>query len=204
MFPLFESIRKSLDHHTHRYSISRHSRPVSFADAVKLWQHDEAFREFFISLLVDSPFPAFRWETPMISQRSVDRDFEFVLIDSPDLIVEPDQLTFQEHFSLEAGKEIVVFENINRDAVLVVPIPILENSDYSHLAAFLRNAPNNQSHALCRVIGETVDSRIGERPIWLSTAGGGVAWLHVRLDCRPKYYRHAAYKKQTSSGGERG
>ncbi|MGI9175867.1 MAG: DUF6940 family protein [Rhodothermales bacterium] len=24
--------------------------------------------------------------------------------------------------------------------------------------------------------------------MWLSTAGGGVSWLHVRLDSRPKYY----------------
>lgn len=32
-------------------------------------------------------------------------------------------------------------------------------------------------------------------PIWLNTAGGGVAWLHIRLDHRPKYYRYLPYKK---------
>jgi len=31
-------------------------------------------------------------------------------------------------------------------------------------------------------------------PTWLSTAGGGVAWLHVRLDTRPKYYRYNPYR----------
>ncbi len=36
--------------------------------------------------------------------------------------------------------------------------------------------------------------RIGEAPMWLSTAGAGVPWLHVRLEDRPKYYGHAAYR----------
>ncbi len=35
---------------------------------------------------------------------------------------------------------------------------------------------------------------IGHTPLWLSTAGGGVAWLHVRLDSRPKYYGYSPYK----------
>ncbi len=36
-------------------------------------------------------------------------------------------------------------------------------------------------------------ARVGDRPTWLSTAGHGVAWLHVRLDTRPKYYRYTPY-----------
>ena len=34
---------------------------------------------------------------------------------------------------------------------------------------------------------DKVEARIDDRPLWLSTAGDGVAWLHVRLDQRPKY-----------------
>jgi hypothetical protein len=37
--------------------------------------------------------------------------------------------------------------------------------------------------------------RVSAKPVWLSTAGGGVAWLHVRLDDRPKYYAHAPYRR---------
>ena len=33
----------------------------------------------------------------------------------------------------------------------------------------------------------------GAMPTWLSTAGMGVSWLHVRLDSQPKYYGFAAY-----------
>ena len=38
--------------------------------------------------------------------------------------------------------------------------------------------------------------RLGGKPVWLSTAGLGVGWLHVRLDDRPKYYRHAPYVRE--------
>lgn len=38
-------------------------------------------------------------------------------------------------------------------------------------------------------------ARLGVRPVWLSTAGMGVSWLHVRLDARPKYYGFAAYRE---------
>ena len=34
----------------------------------------------------------------------------------------------------------------------------------------------------------------GEAPTWVSTEGSGVAWLHARLDARPKYYHHAPYR----------
>ena len=35
---------------------------------------------------------------------------------------------------------------------------------------------------------------IGDEVKWLSTAGMGVYWLHVRVDSRPKYYRYQGYK----------
>ena len=33
-----------------------------------------------------------------------------------------------------------------------------------------------------------------QRPLWLSTNGLGVAWLHARIDARPKYYSHRPYR----------
>ena len=35
-------------------------------------------------------------------------------------------------------------------------------------------------------------------PVWTSTSGLGVYWLHVRLDSRPKYYQHQPFKKWPS------
>jgi hypothetical protein len=39
-----------------------------------------------------------------------------------------------------------------------------------------------------------VDVADDANPEWLSTAGAGVSWLHVRLDDRPKYYGYAPYR----------
>ena len=61
-------------------------------------------------------------------------------------------------------------------------------------AAFVRHAPERQKHALWERVGEAVERRLGPKPVWVSTAGAGVSWLHVRLDDRPKYYGYAPYR----------
>jgi hypothetical protein len=32
-------------------------------------------------------------------------------------------------------------------------------------------------------------------PLWVSTSGLAVPWLHLRLDARPKYYGFEPYKR---------
>jgi hypothetical protein len=153
-------------------------------------QDDPVFRAIFIALLADAPFSAFRWETPPINAASVGRPFEFVLLDSPGLASQPDRDAFAEHFGGQHSGDVVSFPNLNNDAILVVPCPLGPLSAYGLLAAFVREAPDAQNHSLWRLVGELMERRLGPRPIWLSTAGAGVSWLHVRLDQRPKYYGH--------------
>ena len=40
----------------------------------------------------------------------------------------------------------------------------------------------------------TMEKRISDRAVWLSTAGAGVPALHMRLDDRPKYYHYDPYR----------
>jgi hypothetical protein len=170
------------------------SSPVSYADVIHLWQNDVGFRTFFIDLLVDSSFSAFRWETPPITAATANQPFEFVLLDSPDLASDPDSAAFDEHFNTMAPGGVVEFPNLGRDAIMVVPCPDDPPSDYGHLAAFLRHSRESQQHSLWESVGAAMQRRLGPKPVWLSTAGGGVAWLHVRLDDRPKYYGYAPYR----------
>jgi hypothetical protein len=74
-----------------------------------------------------------------------------------------------------------------------VPCPRAKLEASTHLAAFVRAAPIEQVHELWRTLAVAIQGRLGTSPIWLSTAGLGVHWLHVRLDSRPKYYRHRPY-----------
>jgi hypothetical protein len=177
-----------------RFAIERDACPASYADVVRAWQDDARFRSTFNALLADAPCRAFRWETRQVSTATAGEPFESVLLDSPGLAQRPDQKAFAAHFEGDAESGIVEFRNLGGDAILIVPCPLAESSVYGHLAAFVRGAPEAQRHALWQRVGAAMTRRIGSKPVWLSTAGAGVSWLHVRLDDRPKYYGFAPYR----------
>jgi hypothetical protein len=169
--------------------------PVPYSEVLRRWQSDADFRLFFIGLLSDAPFTAFCWETPPITEASAHRPFEFVLLDSPHLAGQADPQAFAEHFGLAGAlPEAVAFPNLGRDAMLVVPRPTGPHTAYGHLAVFVRSAPESQQHALWALVGKTMAERLGSSPVWLSTAGAGVPWVHVRLDSKPKYYGFRPYR----------
>jgi hypothetical protein len=180
--------------HVIKVSIDLDSTPVSYAEVLRLWQYDKDFRSWFIDLLADAPFSAFRWETPPITTETAGRPFEFVVLDSPGLAAEPDAYAFAEHFDGAAGGGVIEFPNLGKDATMVVPCPVGPYAAYGHLAAFVRQAPEPQKHALWELVGSAMQRRLSSEPVWLSTAGAGVSWLHVRLDDRPKYYGYAPYR----------
>lgn len=178
-----------------KVAIDLDSSPVSYAEILRRWQLDAEFRSWFIALLADSPFSAFRWETPPITTATANRPFEFVLLDSPELATKPDAKAFAKHFSTATADGVIEFPNLGKDAILVVPRPHGPHSAYGHLAAFIRQAPEPQRHALWELVSLAMQRRLGTKPVWLSTAGAGVSWLHVRLDDRPKYYGYVPYRE---------
>jgi hypothetical protein len=179
---------------TRRFVVRRRHRPVSYAEVLGAWKEDEEFRSYFVSLLVDVPLVAYRWETPPVTEGTIGRAFEFVLIDAPGLARTPEPNVFDEQFR-GVDEPVISFANLGGDAVLIVPRQMAVPSAYAHLASFVRQAPRSQVHALLQLIGSAMTSRIGSSPLWLSTAGMGVAWLHVRIDSRPKYYGHVPYTR---------
>ena len=193
---MFKFIRETLNNESiHKYFILDNRKPISYAETLYFWQQSEDFRDFFISILAQSPFSAYRWETPAITRLIANQKFEFVLINSPRLARTPDTIAFAEHFTNDDDNDgIVIFKNLGKDAILVVPCPQIYPSAYGHLASFIRHAPDAQKHALWRNVGQIVEQQITHNPLWLSTAGGGVSWLHVRLDSYPKYYLFEPYK----------
>jgi hypothetical protein len=182
------------DRRTVRFAIDRDSTPAGYDEVIRGWREDDGFRSFFTTLLASSTSTAFRWETPPITAATAaNTPFEFVLVDDPPLDRKPDPRAFESHLS-NATESVVVFPNLGGDAVMVVPCPLASPNAYGHLAAFVRHAPVVQQHALWQVVGEAMQQRLGHTPVWLSTSGAGVPWLHVRLDDRPKYYYHKPYR----------
>lgn len=176
-----------------RTVISQEERPLSYSEVIQLWQFDDMFGLWFSGLLASTVYKAYRWETPCVTRSTLDRPFEFVLLKCDQLERSVDRRAFASHF--RPGKQVVTFSNLGGDAVLVVPCPVGDVSIYGHLGSAIRNAPTDQMVELWREVAIAMENRIGSKPVWLSTAGMGVSWLHVRLDDRPKYYGYAPYKK---------
>lgn len=180
----------------HKYAINNNGTTLSFAEVLTLWMESPDFCEYFSQLLAASELAGFRWETPGLSRSNSDQPFQFVLISAPGFTKRsPDSSSYQEYFTDDnAAEGVVAFPNLGRNAILVVPSPRTEITAYGHLAAFVRRAPGKQVRALWREVSRAVLTRLDDDAIWLSTAGGGVAWLHVRIDSSPKYYGYATYK----------
>ncbi len=156
---------------------------------------DPALRAALTELLRASPHRAFAWEMPVVSAATADRPAELAILDSPALArVAPDPEPFSAQLR---GQRIATFPNLGGDAVLVAPSPQVA-PDAAHLAAFVRAAASDVIDDLWVAVGRAARERARRpAPFWLSTAGLGVHWLHVRLDDRPKYYRHRAYVDST-------
>ena len=176
-----------------RLTFTEQGRRISFRQVLDAWQNDESFREDFVQTLAGVPFAGFRWECPPVTKDTIDREFECVLLLADGLDWQPDAAAFAEFFATASEASVVGFPSLGRDAYLIAPCPHTDAGVYPHLASFLRGAPREQVHDLWQRVGREVSARLSEQPLWLSTAGMGVAWLHVRLDSRPKYYGHRPY-----------
>lgn len=161
---------------------------------LQLWKNEPDFRTFFTTIITDCPFDALYWETPPITKTNIHRLFEMVLIKSLSLgKVTPEPHVFKAYFKEE--KDVVVFPNLGKNAILVVPKPISNQENFAHLAAFIQNAATTQIHEFWETLAIAIEENLNEKPTWVSTAGNGVYWLHVRLDTRPKYYKYPSYRK---------
>ena len=182
-----------------KYRLYDGDTPMSFRSFFERLASDEAFADWFCCTLAEFEGAAFYWELPPLTAATLDRDTEFVLIEAPMLARIPtERVPFEEHFRRAPGEDVIVFPNLGGDAVMVVPCPRGPDEHYPHLAAFLRGAGKQQARALWRATAKEMLRRLGSRPTWLSTAGGGVAWLHIRLDSRPKYYSYEPYRRSAS------
>lgn len=179
-----------------RLTLSRGGSALTMGEVIAGWRTDAAFRAFYRTGLAECPFPAFFWEHPVLTRARLAHPYECVQVDSPSLAaVHADSRPFAEEFRSGCGTgSVVQFPNLSGDALLIAPCPQDPAAAYAHIGVFVRQAPPAQVDVLLRTLGETLEARLDDRPLWVSTSGLGVSWLHVRLDARPKYYTFAPYR----------
>jgi hypothetical protein len=89
------------------------------------------------------------------------------------------------------------FPNLSGDTLLVCPLkPHQGRPDhpmYASIGPFSRKATHQQRVGLWRRVAQTMSRDLWDRhpdlPVFVSTSGEGVPWLHVRLSAQPKYYK---------------
>jgi hypothetical protein len=178
----------------------RDGRALTWAEVARGLRDDAALRRQLTEAIAAS-HRALLWECVPVSRATRDQPFEHVLLDCPALRdVPPDPRPFAPH--LAAVASIATFDNLGRDARLVAPRALGPERHYPHLAAFVRGAPRDQVHELWAAVGASVARWWAERdtPVWVSTCGLGVYWLHVRLDQRPKYITWTPFRSWSEGG----
>jgi hypothetical protein len=170
---------------------------LSWAQVMAGLVTDAGLRDALTGAILAAPFAAVYWEARPVADGDREEVFECVVLDAPGLARErADGRPFAQPLAGSRAPAVRAFANLSGDAELVVPAPGDDVEGYPHLAAFLRRAPAEQVHALWTEVGHAVTRWLTTRGtrVWVSTAGLGVAWLHVRLDSRPKYVKWAAYR----------
>ena len=167
---------------------------LTHRDVHQLWQDESSFALFYAKALLLPGYAGFCWETEPVTKGSLDREHQFVVVKSESHErIRQNPTPFQEHF--DTGELAVAFPNLGKNGIMIAPTPD-QSFDGGSLASFLATAPGERMVALWALTGREMEYRLGSEPIWISTAGLGVSWLHVRLDTRPKYYRYAPYRQK--------
>lgn len=185
----------SEDRRVQTFRLEHMMEALTFQDVLNLWQRDAGFTGFFVSLLTSSGLKGYVWETPPVTRETASQPFEFTLTQAGPFHAAPDYSDFRDHLQPFEDREFVaVFDNLGHDAQLIVP-SVMTGKDFRDLQHFLANASKSHISLLWETVGETMLNKLNDAPIWLSVAGDGVAWLHVRLDTAPKYTRFAPYRR---------
>lgn len=175
---------------------------------------DDGFREAFVGALRGTGFDKFFWETPGVSQSTLNSPFSMVVLETTtsSLMDDGDPGAFDDKDGdkircSDRGTGAVAFPNLPKDAILVAPcvpagVPAgvpADTKGYGHLAAFLKHGPKAQIHELWKIVAQEIRELLKTKTVYVSTNGMSAQWLHIRLDQGPKHYKYEGYKHGPSS-----
>lgn len=176
-----------------RYKILHGEKRLTFNEVIFFWKNSIEFIEFYNSILAESEYDSFFWENPPMNINSLERYYEFVLIESTALSkITQDEVTFSKYFSPQ--KKANSFFNLGKNAKLIIPTLSNNSVNYSSISKFVRTSNKDQYNEFWNLVGVEYERELEDEWKWLSTSGLGVHWLHVRIDSRPKYYIFKEYK----------
>jgi hypothetical protein len=179
-----------------RLSWHKHGVPVSRTEALLTLRDSPAAGKSFGEALAALGYDGMYWECAVIGPITAHREFECVALRANHFVhCKVDPQAFANHFAkARPDDQVVYFPNLGGTSGLVAPLPLGDLNAYGHIASFVKRAPPSQVSAFFAQLSARALLRAQTKPVWMSTAGDAVAWLHGRLDNRPKYYHFQPYR----------
>lgn len=168
---------------------------ITTIDFFGLLISSESFRNQIIQIFLESKFVNVFWEFPPYSTSTTQNMAEFAFVTTSNFD-KANSSSFSEYLKGKKDGEIVMFKNPSGDTDLItINSSNTNNQTFCHIMEFMTNATYENKHNLLKKIGEEMikhtNGKNAKNPIYLSTHGHGVPWLHVRICNKPKYYSSA-------------
>ncbi len=184
------------------YRLRYYNKLFSWKSIFDLVNINKSFVQSLINILYSNPFDEYLLEFSPVSFSTLDSTvFEFVIIKTSGFGVNAEIDTFKPNDLDTNSNEIKVFPNLSGDSILISPCynKTKNIDDYIHIGRFIKSSiDSEQKNKLFDTMFAVYKKELEKTPnknLWLSTHGKGVAWLHLRIDPKPKYISWQNYKK---------
>lgn len=128
----------------------------------------------------------FQWNTSVLKNDG-NVPFEQFFKEDENLAENQNYLPFQEYIDKSQNKYVVAFPNLNKDCMLVIPMP-RRGKNYATLKDFIDNASKLQQREFWKKVAQVAKDFMKENSeAWISVHGLGVDYTHIRIDSKPKY-----------------
>lgn len=167
-------------------------------DVLDLWGQGSvsSFSSFFSAKLAMAGGRTFYWESHKIVASTLGAMYECVVIRDNALNKPADPTPFDEHFR-NASDDVVAFDNKSVPVtrlVSVKPQHGTPNAAFAYIGTFVHDAPSHLIPALWQRVSQEAHNVLNNHAkVFISTHGGSVPWLHVRVGHEPKYYQYTPY-----------
>ncbi len=170
---------------------------IKWKEVLELWQDDEDFMGFFISILKKHMVNSYYLEfVPIINKGN--NDFEFVLYETTFGNSKANGTKFENHKGIMINSNVISFDSRTKSSRLIVPTnKNLYDDTFAHIASFTKRAPVEQQRKLWKLTSKEILNRIKSKKgvkTFVSTHGKEVAWLHVRVENKSNLFSYNPYK----------
>jgi len=202
---IFNGLFQTSDFSVRSNKIYRGSTPMTAKDVMTSFQEDVNFNFWWIDYLSSFEKPYFFECAPVTESNFDTKEFKFEIIESEELSHRywTNLEDFSEYIKKTNKIKTASFLNLRKDTTLLIPQPLkgIDINSYSQLYTFMKDAPLRQKIDFWKDVGQQFEnsllsgssgsssSKLSKKPLYMSTHGLGVSYIHIRFANKPKYYQ---------------